>query len=104
MAQTISAERPVALVTGGSRGIGRGICLELAEHGYAVAINFADNQEAARHTQELIGARGETLLCQADVGKAADRERLVAEVLARWGRLDVLVNNAAVTSMGRRDI
>jgi NAD(P)-dependent dehydrogenase (short-subunit alcohol dehydrogenase family) len=95
---------PVALVTGGSRGIGRGICLELARGGYAVAVNYAGNETAARETQTLIGAAAETLLCRADVGVAADRERMVDEVLARWGRIDVLVNNAGITSVGRKDL
>jgi NAD(P)-dependent dehydrogenase (short-subunit alcohol dehydrogenase family) len=96
--------KPVALVTGGSRGIGRGICLALARHGYAVAINYAGNADAARETQTLFGNAADTLLCQADVGVEADRERLVNEVLAHWGRIDVLVNNAGITSVGRRDI
>src|SRR5712692_2288884 len=104
MAHEMKTPHPVALVTGGSRGIGRGICLELARHGYAVAINYAGNEEAARQTQALIGAQSDTLLCRADVGLTADRERLVDEVLARWGRIDVLVNNAGITSLGRRDI
>lgn len=96
--------QPVALVTGGSRGIGRGICQELAGAGYAVAINYAGNEEAARETQRGIGDRSPTLLCQADVGKAADRDRMVDEVLSHWGRIDVLVNNAGITSVGRRDV
>jgi len=93
---------PVAIVTGGSRGIGRGICVELARHGYAVAINYAGNEEAARETQRLVG--GDAIVCRADVGAAAERERLVDEVLGQWGRIDVLVNNAGITSVGRRDI
>lgn len=97
-------KNPVALVTGGSRGIGRGICLELAQHGYAVAINYAGNAEAARETQGLIGSAAETIICQADVGTSADRERMVDEVLARFGRIDVLVNNAGITSQGRKDV
>ncbi len=104
MAHEMKTPHPVALVTGGSRGIGRGICLELARHGYAVAINYAGNEEAARQTQALIGAQGATLLCRADVGTRADRERLVDEVLTQWGRIDVLVNNAAISSIGRRDL
>jgi NAD(P)-dependent dehydrogenase (short-subunit alcohol dehydrogenase family) len=95
---------PVALVTGGSRGIGRGICIELARHGYAVAINYTANEEAARETQRRLGSQFASLLCRADVGSAADRERMVEEVLAHWGRIDVLVNNAGITSLGRRDI
>jgi NAD(P)-dependent dehydrogenase (short-subunit alcohol dehydrogenase family) len=94
----------VALVTGGSRGIGRGVCIELARHGYAIAVNYAGNEQAARETQRLIGEGPETILCRGDVGNAADRQRLVDEVLARWGRIDVLVNNAGITSVGRRDI
>ncbi|HEV3260130.1 MAG TPA: 3-ketoacyl-ACP reductase [Gemmataceae bacterium] len=95
---------PVALVTGGSRGIGRGISLELARHGYALALNYAVNEEAARETQRLMGAAVGSLLCRADVGCGADRDRMVDEVLAHWGRIDVLVNNAGITSVGRRDI
>jgi NAD(P)-dependent dehydrogenase (short-subunit alcohol dehydrogenase family) len=96
--------RPVALVTGGSRGIGRGICLELAQHGYALAVNYAGNEDAARQTQDLIGDQVESLLCRADIGVAADREWLVDHVLTRLGRIDVLVNNAAITSPGRLDL
>jgi NAD(P)-dependent dehydrogenase (short-subunit alcohol dehydrogenase family) len=96
--------QPVALVTGGSRGIGRGICLELSRLGYAIAINYAGNEEAARETQRLLGDSGVSLPCQADVSHSADRERLVEAVLAEWGRIDVLVNNAGVTSQGRRDV
>ena len=97
-------KKPVALVTGGSRGIGRGICLELAGHGYAVAINYAGNLEAAKQTQAQIGDETDTLLCRADVGLTDQREAMVDAVLARWGRIDVLVNNAGITSLGRRDV
>jgi 3-oxoacyl-[acyl-carrier protein] reductase len=95
---------PVALVTGGSRGIGRGICLHLAQAGYNIAINFAGNEGAARDTQAQIGPKSETLLCKADVGLTAEREHMVDEVMKRWGKIDLLVNNAAVTSLGRKDI
>src|SRR5438552_3883897 len=95
---------PVALVTGGSRGIGRGICIELAQHGYAIALNYAANEDAARETQHLLRSAAESILCRADMALSADRERMVTEVLARWGRLDVLVNNAGITSIGRRDV
>src|SRR5205823_7654849 len=94
---------PVALITGASRGIGRGICLALARKGYAIAINYAGNEQAARETQRLLGDAAESILCRADVGGSADRQRLVDEVLARWDRVDVLVNNAGITSVGRRD-
>ena len=104
MARRKQSKKPVALVTGGSRGIGQGICLELARHGYALAINYAGNEVAARHTQSLIGKRSDTLLCRADVGLTAEREGMVDAVLAHWGRIDVLVNNAGITSLGRRDL
>src|SRR5688572_21142805 len=95
-------EHPVALVTGGSRGIGRGIAVEMARLGYAVGINYQGNEEAARETAALVGEQH--CLCQGDVSQAADRERIVQTVLDKWGRLDVLVNNAGITSVGRRDI
>jgi NAD(P)-dependent dehydrogenase (short-subunit alcohol dehydrogenase family) len=90
---------PVALVTGGSRGIGRGICVELARHGYAVAINFAGNLE----TQRLLES-APFILCQGDVGSGVDRQRMIDDTLAAFGRLDVLVNNAGITSVGRLDV
>ena len=93
---------PVALVTGGSRGIGRGICVELSRKGYAVAVNYHGNEEAARETQSLL--KGDSLLCKADVAVQADREGMVQAVLDRWQRIDVLVNNAGITSVGRKDI
>jgi NAD(P)-dependent dehydrogenase (short-subunit alcohol dehydrogenase family) len=98
------AARPVALVTGGSRGIGRGICLELGRHGYAVAVNYAGNEDAARETVGLLGPGADALAVRADVGDAGQRERLVDDVLAHWGRIDVLVNNAGITSVGRKDV
>jgi 3-oxoacyl-[acyl-carrier protein] reductase len=96
--------QPVALVTGGGRGIGRGISSALARNGYAVAINYAANEAAARETQAALGSGAEALLVQGDVGVAADRDRMVDAVLAQWGRIDALVNNAGITSPGRKDI
>ena len=96
--------QPVALVTGGSRGIGRGICVALSHAGFAVAVNFQGNEAAARETQQSLAPGVDHLLCQGDVSVAADRERIVDDTLARWGRIDVLVNNAGVTSLGRKDL
>ncbi len=98
------SEAPVALVTGGGRGIGRGICLELARAGYAVAVNYAGNEDTAQQTLADLGAEGRGFLVRGDVGSATDRERMVDEVLARWQRIDVLVNNAGITSPGRKDL
>jgi 3-oxoacyl-[acyl-carrier protein] reductase len=97
-------DKPVALVTGGSRGIGRGICIELARVGYALAINFANHAAAAEETQRLLGGDARSILLQADIGLGPDRDRLVEDVLAAWGRIDLLVNNAAITSIGRKDL
>jgi NAD(P)-dependent dehydrogenase (short-subunit alcohol dehydrogenase family) len=95
---------PVALVTGGSRGLGRGICVALARAGYAVAVNFASSEDAARETGRLIGDATPTLLCRGDVGLPADRDRIIDQTLTAFGRIDVLVNNAGITSVGRKDI
>ena len=103
-ATTPFLDKPVALVTGGSRGIGRGICVELARAGYAIAINYASQLDEAQETASLLGAATPTLLVQADVGVAAEREQMVDKVMAQCGRIDLLVNNAAITSVGRKDI
>ena len=87
-----------ALVTGGSRGIGRAICLELAKAGCNVAVNYAGSAAAAGETAaqcRALGVRAEAF--QADVSSAAACAALVEQVLAAFGRIDVLVNNAGVT-------
>jgi NAD(P)-dependent dehydrogenase (short-subunit alcohol dehydrogenase family) len=95
--------QPVALVTGGSRGIGRGICIALAKAGHAIAVNYHGNDAAARETQAHLG-NVPSILCQGDVSTLADRERMVGAILGQWQRIDVLVNNAGITSVGRRDL
>ena len=95
----------VAIVTGGSRGIGRGIVLALAQYGWSAVINYRGNREAAEQTRsafELLGASG--VCIQGDVAIQADRERLVQDTLARFGRLDLLVNNAGMGPRQRVDI
>ncbi|GAB7041388.1 MULTISPECIES: 3-ketoacyl-ACP reductase [Catenuloplanes] len=95
----------IALVTGGSRGIGRGIVVCLARAGYDVVVNYAGNVDAAKEVAaeaESLGRRALTV--QADVSVAADRERLLAESYAAFGRLDLLVSNAGVAPKVRADI
>lgn len=107
MTSTPSATMPKfsALVTGASRGIGRGIALELAKAGGRVAINYAGNAEAAAEALELVRATGgDGFIVQGDVAVAADRERMVAETVARFGRIDLLVNNAGVAPKVRADL
>jgi NAD(P)-dependent dehydrogenase (short-subunit alcohol dehydrogenase family) len=94
-----------ALVTGGSRGIGRGVALALAGAGYDVVVNYARNAGAAHAVGEQITALGvRAQLAQADVSVAADRQRLVDEAYSAFGRLDLLVNNAGVGPDVRADI
>ena len=94
-----------ALVTGASRGIGRGIAIELARSGCRVAINYASNAAAAAEALGLVkAAGGDGILVQGDVAVAADRARMVAETLAAFGRLDLLVNNAGVAPNVRADL
>ena len=93
----------VILVTGASRGIGRGIARELAEAGHTIAVHYNGNREAARATiEECAGTDHEVF--QANVGVAADRARLLAEVIERYGRIDSLVNNAGIAPRKRDDI
>lgn len=95
------ADRKVALVTGGSRGIGRGCALELARAGYDIAINFAGNEEAANKTVEDIKALGvDAEAFKFDVSDKDAADNGVAKVLERFGRIDVLVNNAGITRDG----
>ncbi len=95
----------VALVTGASRGIGRGIALALAERGWAVVVNYRTNAQAAAETVRLVvGAGGRAIATQADIAEASDRERLVADTLERFKRIDLLVNNAGIAPRQRVDI
>lgn len=96
---------PVALVTGASRGIGRAIALRLARDGYAIGVNYYSSAAAAEEVvREIEQAGGQAMAVHADVGSSADRQRMVAELLARFGRIDLLVNNAGITSPGRKDL
>ncbi len=96
---------PIALVTGSSRGIGRGIAVALGGLGWQVVVNYAGNKTAAEECAALITAAGGSALCvQGDIGNPADRQRLLAESLAWGGRLDLLVNNAGVAPTVRADL
>jgi len=95
------SERQIAIVTGGSRGIGRAIAVDLAAHGYQMVITYKSNDEAAAETLRLIretGGNGEAV--KFDVGNAAEAEGAMNDLLGRLERIDVLVNNAGVTADG----
>ena len=88
----------IALVTGGSRGIGRAIALRLAEEGAKVAINYAGNQTAAEEVKAIIEQHGGTaMIVQTDVCDSAAAAEMVARVHEELGGLDILVNNAGIT-------
>jgi NAD(P)-dependent dehydrogenase (short-subunit alcohol dehydrogenase family) len=89
----------VALVTGASRGIGRGIALELAKT-HKVVATYRGRRDAAETLQAACGAD----IVQSDIGSAADREALIAYVKDKYGQLDLLVNNAGIAPRERRDI
>jgi NAD(P)-dependent dehydrogenase (short-subunit alcohol dehydrogenase family) len=90
---TITARH--ALITGGSRGIGRGIALKLAEHGVHIAINYLRDEASAKKTLEQVRARGaDGFTVQADVSRPDEVERLFGRVGQEFGSLDIFVNNA----------
>lgn len=90
-----------ALVTGASRGIGRGIAFSLAKAGAAVAINYRSNKkEAEKVVTEILQLGVKSFSIQADVSNKSDVERMMAEVKSKFGQLNILVNNAGVVAMG----
>lgn len=94
----ISLEGKNALVTGGSRGIGKAIALKLAECGANVAITYARSADAAEEVREQIeagGSKGKAL--QADAVNFDKAEEVIGEITGDWGSLDILVNNAGIT-------
>lgn len=91
-------QNKVALVTGGSRGIGRSIALKLAEKGAKVAVNYAGRKDAADETVEMIRQNGgEAIAIQANVANPEEVQEMVKQVIETYGSLDILVNNAGIT-------
>lgn len=98
-------ERQTALVTGASRGIGRGIGVALGQLGWRVVINYHQQAAAAVETQRLIeAAGGQGVIVQANVADREDREKLIRATLTAGGRIDLLVNNAGVAPTQRVDL
>ena len=91
----------LALVTGGSRGIGKACAFELAKAGYDIAVNFAGNEEAANKTVEEIKALGvDAAAFKFDVSNQEEAAKGVEAVIEKFGRIDILVNNAGITRDG----
>ncbi len=92
---------PVAVVTGASRGIGRAIALVLAAQGAKVVVNYANSPEAAAAVvKEIHDFGGGAIAIKADVSQAAEVDAMIEQVMAKWQRIDVLVNNAGITKDG----
>jgi NAD(P)-dependent dehydrogenase (short-subunit alcohol dehydrogenase family) len=93
------SSKPVAIVTGASRGIGRGVALELART-HTVVATYRGRRDAAESLAAECGAD----IVQSDIGSAGDRESLIAHTMEKHGRLDLLVNNAGIAPRERKDI
>ena len=94
----MSLQGKCAVVTGGSRGIGRAVCLELADQGADLLLNYAGNREAAEETAALCREKGvRAEIQQGDVSRAEDCSALFGQAAELYGRVDILVNNAGIT-------
>jgi len=98
-------EQPTALITGASRGIGRAIAREMARQGFAVVVNYVRSRESADEVvQQIATEGGRAVAVQGNVGVREDRDSIVDQTLEHFGRIDLLVNNAGITSPGRKDL
>ena len=94
-------ERKTAIITGAARGIGRATAIKLASAGFNIVVNYCGSEQAARESEVLCKESGaETLVIRGDVAREEDCARIAEETLARFGSIDVLVNNAGITRDG----
>jgi NAD(P)-dependent dehydrogenase (short-subunit alcohol dehydrogenase family) len=105
----MSSSPAVVLVTGSSRGLGRGVAESLAVAGYSVAVHYASNKKAAEETAEACrslapNAGQKFAIVGGDVGKAVERQQVFEQTLKAFGHLDALVNNAGIAPRVRADI
>jgi len=101
----MSKQGKVALITGSTRGIGLGIAQALAAEGHRIALNGVRDEADAQEAITAVRALGaEVIYCQGDVGSADDRHAMIERVREKFSALHVLINNAGITSPGRKDI
>jgi 3-oxoacyl-[acyl-carrier protein] reductase len=94
-------EKKIAIVTGGSKGIGRAIALELAQNNYYVVINYKSDTEAAEETLERITGLGmEGQLCRFDVSDSEETREAIGQIVSQFNNIEVLVNNAGIAADG----
>ncbi|MEL6254705.1 MAG: 3-ketoacyl-ACP reductase [Bacteroidota bacterium] len=97
--------KKVALITGGSRGIGLGIAMSLAEYGWALAINGMREETSVQATLDSLRAKGiEVIYCQGNIGEKEGRSHILQSCLNHFGQLDALINNAGVAPRERKDL
>ena len=96
--------KPVALVTGASRGIGYAIAKNMVRDGYVTCIMDLRSEEDAKENLDALREKGEVFYFCGSTTSAADRNAFVAEIMKRYGRIDVLVNNAGVAPRVRQDL
>ncbi len=95
----------VALITGGSRGIGLGIAHAIAAEGWSVAINGMRPDEQVQDTIEELRQHGtDVIYCQGNVGDTQDHKRMLNQIMDKWGQLNALINNAGVAPKERKDL
>lgn len=98
-------ENKIALITGASRGIGKGIAIKLASEGYGVAVvGTRDEAEIAQNLEEIKQFKNPVLYIKGNIGNPSDRQNIVEKCLKRFGKIDVLVNNAGVAPKQRLDL
>ncbi|MCZ6795546.1 MAG: 3-ketoacyl-ACP reductase [Planctomycetota bacterium] len=101
----MESDTPVALITGSSRGVGRAIALELAAAGFDIVVNYVANRDAAENTARGVAERDRrAIVVEADVSSPEPRRQLVSATRDAFGRIDALVNNAAVAPRRRADL
>ena len=97
--------KKVALITGGSRGIGYGIAKHLAENGFDIAVNGVRDKDTVKEVlKDLRNAGSDVLYCQGNISCTTDRKKILQQVKEHFGKLHVLVNNAGVAPKERRDV